>query len=166
MLLLPKGETLFIQGQETDLYELKSGLLKITRTQADGACLLFNIITPGEVFPHHSLISPQVTFGTASALVHSEIERISASSWYQALEQSPEKYRDLALILQKNLQRLQKRVVMTTVATPERIPLFREWLHTYCPGVALEEILTQEEIGQFLGMTRETVNRYLRKEKS
>ena len=55
---LHKGEILFRQGDSGQLYHLKSGLLKIIRVHEDGVPFLMNIITPDEMIPHHSLISP------------------------------------------------------------------------------------------------------------
>jgi CRP/FNR family transcriptional regulator, cyclic AMP receptor protein len=58
---------------------------------------------------------------------------------------------------------MQKRIDMITLPSKDQISYFREWLSIYCGDYPMEEILTQEEIGQFLGMSRETVNRQLRK---
>jgi CRP-like cAMP-binding protein len=109
------------------------------------------------------LLTPTAYYGTAIALTECEIERIQAQSWYQELENNPSKYRDVALLLQSTLRKVQKRVEMTTVAKPLRIPMFQEWIAQFVPNVFLLDLLTQEEIGQFLGMSRETVNRYFRK---
>jgi CRP/FNR family transcriptional regulator, cyclic AMP receptor protein len=125
--------------------------------------LLLNLLFPGEIIPHHSLISFHVYHGTVSALVTSEVERISAHDWYLILKQKPEKYREIASVLQENLRKMQKRIDMITLPSKDQISYFREWLSIYCGDYPMEEILTQEEIGQFLGMSRETVNRQLRK---
>lgn len=79
------------------------------------------------------------------------------------MEEKPYKYRELTLYLERTLRKLQQRIEMTTVAPKERIPLLKQWLSIYCSISSVEEVLTQEEIGQFLGMTRETVNRHLKK---
>ena len=94
---LHKGEILFRQGDSGQLYHLKSGLLKIIRVHEDGVPFLMNIITPDEMIPHHSLISPHPYNGTAIALVSCEVEPVPASQWYRELEQDPAKCRDIAL---------------------------------------------------------------------
>lgn len=76
-MLLHKGETLFRQGESGPLYQLKSGLLKIIRVHEDGSQILVNVIVPDEIIPHHSLISPNPYYGTAMALVTSEVEVLS-----------------------------------------------------------------------------------------
>jgi CRP-like cAMP-binding protein len=160
-LIINRGEILFSQGEMGDLYHLKSGLLKITHTHPNGDCSIVNLLVPEEVFPHHSLVSPKDYYGTAIAVLPSEVERISAEEWYTSLETNPVQYKVLAGILQDNLRKMQKRIEMTTLPAKDRIPYLREWLAVYCSGYAVDEILTQEEIGPFLGMSRETVNRNL-----
>jgi CRP-like cAMP-binding protein len=59
---------------------------------------------------------------------------------------------------------MQKRIEMITLPSKKRIPFFRDWISMYGKNYEMEEILTQEEIGQFLGMSRETVNRHMRRE--
>ncbi len=147
-----------------DLYHLKTGLLKVIRTQSNGDCVLLNLLVPGEIFPHHSLISPKEYHGTVIALLPSEVERIPIHDWYQSLIDKPEKNKEVAAILQDNLRKMQKRIEMTTLPSKKRIPFFRDWISMYGKNYEMEEILTQEEIGQFLGMSRETVNRHMRRE--
>ncbi len=86
---LHKGEILFRQGDSGQLYHLKSGLLKIIRVHEDGVPFLMNIITPDEMIPHHSLISPHPYNGTAIALVSCEVEPVPASQWYRELGAGP-----------------------------------------------------------------------------
>jgi len=162
-LILNKGEILFMQGDQGDLYQLDEGLIKVVRTQEDGQTMLFNILVPGEVFPHSSLITPAPYYGTTIALVTCKLRRIPAREWYEKLERNPSRYREVASLLEATIRKVQKRLEMTTVSANKRIPLFQKWLSTYFPGQAVDELLTQEEIGQFLGLRRETVNRYLKK---
>ncbi|MBD1371867.1 Crp/Fnr family transcriptional regulator [Hazenella sp. IB182357] len=159
---LSRGEVLFLQGETGKIYYLKSGLLKVSRIRADGSSFLFNILVPGERFPHHSLVVPQETFGTVSAMSVSEVQCLPAAEWYQLLAEKPEQYREVAFVLQTTLRKMQKRMELTTAPTKDRIPMLREWFAQFLPNLQLEDVLTQEEIGQFLGMTRETVNRQLR----
>jgi CRP/FNR family cyclic AMP-dependent transcriptional regulator len=164
---LHKGEILFRQGDSGQLYHLKSGLLKIIRVHEDGVPFLMNIITPDEMIPHHSLISPHPYNGTAIALVSCEVEPVPASQWYRELEQDPAKCRDIALLLQDKLRMMQKRIDQLTEVTPaEKLRKLLVWFKTYIGPAPITDVLTQEEIGQFLGLRRETVNRLLRAKSS
>ncbi|RUT36225.1 Crp/Fnr family transcriptional regulator [Paenibacillus zeisoli] len=163
-MILHKGEILFHQGDDgAYLYKIKSGLFKVTRLHENGNMVLFNILYPGETVPHHSLISPKETHGTAIALIRSEVEAIPADDWYRELEEDPKKPLEVASLLQEKVRFMQQRLDHLTVGTPaERLELLTQWMHSYSHGVPLTDFLTQEEIGQLIGVRRETVNRLLR----
>jgi CRP/FNR family transcriptional regulator, cyclic AMP receptor protein len=162
-MILHKGETLFRQGEKGPLYQLKSGLLKIVRIHQDGTPILVNIIVPNEIIPHHSLISPNPYYGTAVALVTCDVDILSAPEWYQELDRNPDKCRSIALLLQDKLRMMQQRIdQLTEVAPADKLRKLQIWLQTYVESAVLTNILTQDEIGQFIGLRRETVNRLLR----
>lgn len=162
-MILHKGETLFRQGETGPLYHLKSGMLKIIRVHKDGTPILVNIIVPGEIIPHHSLISPNPYYGTAVALVTCQIAILSANEWYKELEQNPDKCRDIALKLQDKLRMMQQRIDQLTEVSPaNRLLKLQAWFQSHVDVASLTDVLTQDEIGQFIGLRRETVNRLLR----
>lgn len=162
-MILQKGETLFRQGETGPLYHLKSGMLKIVRLHPDGSQLLVNIIVPNETIPHHSLISPNPYFGSAIALVKSEVDLLPRSDWYRELEENPERYRAIALQLQDKLRMMQQRIDQLTEISPaERLLKLQAWIQPYIAPSTLTDVLTQDEIGQFIGLRRETINRLLR----
>ncbi|MET3726549.1 CRP-like cAMP-binding protein [Fictibacillus halophilus] len=163
-MLMAKGEILFRQGEEGPLFRLESGLLKIVRVHEDGSQVLLNLIIPGEVIPHHSLSSPNEYNGTAIALLPCEITRIEPQQWYRSLEEEPYRYKEVALMLETKLRMMQQRVNQMSTLTPEgKIKKLQEWFANYFPNIQIEKVLTQEEIGQFVGLRRETVNRALKK---
>ncbi|MBH0168877.1 Crp/Fnr family transcriptional regulator [Fictibacillus sp. 18YEL24] len=163
-MLMAKGEILFRQGEEGPLFRLESGLLKIVRVHEDGSQVLLNLIIPGEVIPHHSLTSPNEYNGNAIALLPCEITRIEPQQWYRSLEEEPYRYKEVALMLETKLRMMQQRINQMSTLTPEgKIKKLQEWFANYFPNIQIEKVLTQEEIGQFVGLRRETVNRALKK---
>jgi CRP/FNR family cyclic AMP-dependent transcriptional regulator len=165
--ILHKGEILFRQGETGPLFRIKTGLFKVVRLQETGEEFMFNILVPGEMIPHHSLLSPKEYHGTAIALMTSEVDVIDPKTWYRSLEEQPKAYRDIALHLQSKLRLMQQRIDQLTAASPaEKLDLFEQWFRQYVGGYSLSDILTQEEIGQFIGLRRETVNRLLRAKRS
>jgi CRP/FNR family transcriptional regulator, cyclic AMP receptor protein len=163
-MLMAKGEILFRQGEEGPLFRLDNGLLKIVRVHEDGSQVLLNLIVSGEVIPHHSLTSPNEYNGTAIALLPSEITRIEPQLWYRSLEEDPYKYKEVALMLETKLRMMQQRINQMSTLTPEgKIRKLQNWFANYFPDIQIEKVLTQEEIGQFVGLRRETVNRALKK---
>ncbi|MFF2890234.1 Crp/Fnr family transcriptional regulator [Paenibacillus sp. NPDC057967] len=164
-MLLHKGETLFRQGETGDLFHLKSGMLKIMRIHEDGNPFLVNLIVAGETIPHHSLLSPMPYHGTAVALVTSEFERISPERWYDELNRDETKSREIALLLQSKLRMMQQRIDQLTQVTPaDKLVKLQQWFQTYIAPQTITDILTQDEIGQLIGLRRETVNRLLREQ--
>ncbi|CAM4358212.1 CRP-like cAMP-binding protein [Paenibacillus endophyticus] len=162
-MLLHKGQTLFHQGETGSLYHLRSGMLKIVRVHEDGNPFLVNLIVPDEIIPHHSLISPMPNHGTAVALVTCEVDLVSPQQWYGELERSPEKSREIALLLQGKLRMMQQRIdQLTQVAPADKLAKLQQWFALYIGSAPITDVLTQDEIGQLIGLRRETVNRLLR----
>lgn len=162
-MILHKGETLFRQGESGALYRLVSGLLKIVRLHEDGTPTLVNIIAPNEIIPHHSLISPNPNYGTAIALVTCKVDVLPATEWYRDLETNPGRCREIALLLQERLNMMQRRIDQLTETSPaDKLRKLQIWFSSYFKDVPLTELLTQDEIAQFVGLRRETVNRALR----
>ncbi|GIP37543.1 Crp/Fnr family transcriptional regulator [Paenibacillus sp. J31TS4] len=155
---------LFRQGDRGPLYHLREGMLKIVRLHPDGGVVLLNLIIPGEVIPHHSLLSPNDYHGTAVALVESEVDVLPAADWYRQLEEEPVRYKQAAEVLQSRLRMMQQRMDSLTAPLPaDRLRLFREWFSRYIRDTDVTDVLNQEEVGQWIGLRRETVNRLLRK---
>ncbi|WP_017811194.1 MULTISPECIES: Crp/Fnr family transcriptional regulator [Paenibacillus] len=162
-MIIHKGETLFRQGESGPLYRIKSGLFKIVRLHEDGSMFLFNIIVPGEMIPHHSLISPMNYHGTAIALISGEVEIVHAAEWYDQLNRDPARYHEVAALLQDKLRMMQQRIDQLTRVTPaDKLEQLQHWFATYLKDIPITEIITQDEIGQLIGLRRETVNRLLR----
>ncbi|AZN38671.1 Crp/Fnr family transcriptional regulator [Paenibacillus albus] len=162
-MILHKGETLFRQGEYGPLFHLKSGMLKIVRVHEDGSQFIVNIIVPGETIPHHSLISQSPYNGSAVALVTCEVDVLPEAAWYEALEQDAERCREVALQLQNKLRMMQQRIDQLTEVTPaKKLQKLESWFQHYIAPDTLTEVLTQDEIGQLIGLRRETINRLLR----
>lgn len=162
-MLLHKGETLFRQGEIGPLYHVKSGLFKIVRIHENGNPILMNIIVPGEMIPHHSLISPMPYHATAIALTTSMVETFPSQEWYESLIREPEKCLEIAQLLQSKLRMMQQRIdQLSQIAPADKLRKLQQWFETYIGPTSLTEVLTQDEIGQLIGLRRETINRLLR----
>lgn len=161
---LKPGDILFHQGDSGNLYHLRKGLVKIIRLKEDGSSTLLNLIFPGEIFPHHSLLTPKENFGTAVALLPSEVEVIPGEEWYPELEQNQKLLKEVALVIEEKLCMLQQRIDQLTAVRPAlRLELAERWFKELNPDLILSDLLTQEEIGQLIGVRRETVNRLLKR---
>lgn len=56
--------------------------MKITLHRGE---ILFRQGDPGEMVPHHSLISPKDCHGTETAMVTSTVKRMKAEAWHEEL---------------------------------------------------------------------------------
>jgi len=58
---------------------------------------------------------------------------------------------------------MQQRIDQLSEVSPaEKLNKLQRWFQSFVPVASLSEVLTQDEIGQFIGLRRETVNRLLR----
>jgi CRP-like cAMP-binding protein len=95
----------------------------------------------------------------------SEVEIIPPEEWYRGLKEDPKRCLNLALQLQDKLRMMQQRIdQLTEIAPAEKLRKLEEWFRACVSNVPLTDLLTQDEIGQFLGLRRETINRLLRRQ--
>jgi CRP/FNR family transcriptional regulator len=165
---LARGERLFHEGDDGDqLYVVLDGKIKLTRAAGDGRENLTSVLGPGEMFGELSLFDPRprtmgavaVTDARLAALAHDELR-----SW---LAERP----DVAMhLLRALVQRLRRTndvlsdLVFTDV--PGRVAkalldLAQRFGTQEEGGLQVNHDLTQEELAQLVGASRETVNKAL-----
>ena len=165
---IARGERLFGEGDAGDkLYVVLDGKIKLTRTAADGRENLLSVIGPGEMFGELSLFDPRPRTQTATALTDSKMAALD----HQALREWVTDRPDMALHLLRALaQRLRRtnevmtdlvftdvpgRVAKALLDLADRFGLQRP------DGLQVNHDLTQEELAQLVGASRETVNKAL-----
>ena len=165
---LARGDRLFGEGDAGDkLYVVLDGKIKLTRTAADGRENLLSVIGPGEMFGELSLFDPRPRTQTATALTETRLAALD----HQALRGWVTDRPDMALHLLRALaQRLRRtnevmtdlvftdvpgRVAKALLDLADRFGLQRP------DGLQVNHDLTQEELAQLVGASRETVNKAL-----
>jgi CRP/FNR family transcriptional regulator, cyclic AMP receptor protein len=165
---IARGERLFGEGDVGDkLYVVLDGKIKLTRTAADGRENLLSVIGPGEMFGELSLFDPRPRTQTATALTDTRLAALD----HQALRDWVTDRPDMALHLLRALaQRLRRtnevmtdlvftdvpgRVAKALLDLADRFGLQRP------DGLQVNHDLTQEELAQLVGASRETVNKAL-----
>ena len=165
---ITRGERLFGEGDVGDkLYVVLEGKIKLTRTAADGRENLLSVIGPGEMFGELSLFDPRPRTQTATALTDTRLGALD----HQALRDWVTDRPDMALHLLRALaQRLRRtnevmtdlvftdvpgRVAKALLDLADRFGLQRP------DGLQVNHDLTQEELAQLVGASRETVNKAL-----
>jgi CRP/FNR family transcriptional regulator, cyclic AMP receptor protein len=165
---LARGDRVFEEGASgNQLYVILDGKIKLTRAAADGRENLLSVLGPGEMFGELSLFDPRPRTASAVAVTDSRLGALAHDDLRSWLTGRP----DVALhLLQALAQRLRRAndvmadLVFTDV--PGRVAkalldLADRFGEARDGGLQLNHDLTQEELAQLVGASRETVNKAL-----
>jgi CRP/FNR family transcriptional regulator, cyclic AMP receptor protein len=165
---LHRGEHLFMEGDDGDaLYVVIEGKMKLTRAAADGRENLLSVIGPGEMFGELSLFDPRPRTSSASAVTDAVLASLKNEALMPLLRERPEVSLHLLRALAQRWRRaadVTADLVFTDV--PGRVAKnlldLAERFGTQEPdGLHVHHDLTQEELAQLVGASRETVNKAL-----
>jgi CRP/FNR family cyclic AMP-dependent transcriptional regulator len=165
---LSRGEHLFMEGQEGDrLYIVLDGKLKLTRAAADGRENLISVLGPGEMFGELSLFDPRPRTSSASAITDATLAGLAHGALIAWLGEHPDVSIHMLRALARRLRRAND-VVADLVFTdvPGRVAknlldLADRFGEQERDGLHVHHDLTQEELAQLVGASRETVNKAL-----
>ena len=165
---LSRGEHLFMEGQEGDrLYIVLDGKLKLTRAAADGRENLLSVLGPGEMFGELSLFDPRPRTSSASAITDATLAGLAHDALRAWLGDHPDVSIHMLRALARRLRRAND-VVADLVFTdvPGRVAknlldLADRFGEQERDGLHVHHDLTQEELAQLVGASRETVNKAL-----
>ncbi len=165
---LGRGQTLFSEGDEGDrLYVMLSGKVKLTRTSADGRENLLAVLGPGEMLGELSLFDPGPRTASAVAVTDAVLAGLGHDDLRPFIMRQPEVAVHLLKALATRLRRTND-VVADLVFTdvPGRVAkalldLAQRFGKEGEDGLHVHHDLTQEELAQFVGASRETVNKAL-----
>ena len=165
---LKKGQTLFKEGQTGDrLYLVKSGKVKLSHASGDGRESVFMVLGPGDMFGELSLFDPGPRTSTAIAVTDSEILGLGHSDLKPWLQDRPEVAQALLQALAHRLRRTSETMSDLVFAdVPGRVAkalleLGEKFGSKTGTGLSVHHDLTQEELAQLVGASRETVNKAL-----
>ena len=165
---LARADRVFEEGASgNQLYVVLDGKIKLTRAAADGRENLLSVLGPGEMFGELSLFDPRPRTASAVAVTDSRLGALAHDDLRSWLTGRP----DVALhLLQALAQRLRRAndvmadLVFTDV--PGRVAkalldLADRFGEPRDDGLLVNHDLTQEELAQLVGASRETVNKAL-----
>ena len=165
---LTRGERLFDEGDEGDrLYVVLDGKMKLTRASPDGRENLISLIGPGEMFGELSLFDPRPRTMSASAVTDVRLAALAHDYLRIWLNGRPDVATHLLAALARRLRRtneVMSDLVFTDV--PGRVAkalldLAARFGTRQEDGLQVNHDLTQEELAQLVGASRETVNKAL-----
>ena len=165
---LSRGQILFKEGDAGDqLFVVVDGKLKLGTTSNDGRENLLSILGPGDMFGELSLFDPGPRTATATAVVDSKLLALANDQVIGWVKEHPQVSLQL---LGRLAQRLRKandvlsdlvfadvpgRVAKAIIELGERFGTKKD------DGLHVNHELTQEELAQLVGASRETVNKAL-----
>ena len=161
----PQGSLLFVEGDSPrGVFILCRGRVKLSVTSSQGKTLILRIVQPGEALGLNSAVSGKPYQATAETLENCQIAFIKREDFLRLLEQHQEASIRAAQQLSSSYQIAlgQLRSLGLSNSAPERLARFLlDWAGGKDSerGVRARLTLTQEEIGQIIGTSRETVSR-------
>ena len=165
---IAKGSILFKEGDDGEhLYVIIDGKLKLGTSSGDGRENLLSILGPGEMFGELSLFDPGPRTSTATAVTDAKLLSLSHEKVIPWLKQNPEVSLQLLTRLSQRLRRTNEAVgdlVFSDVpgrVAKALIDLGDRFGKTTPEGLLVNHDLTQEELAQLVGASRETVNKAL-----
>jgi CRP/FNR family transcriptional regulator len=165
---LDRGERLFSEGDAGEkLYIILEGKIKLTRAAPDGRENLLSVHGPGEMFGELSLFDPIPRTSSATAVTSARLAGLAHDDLRSWLSTRPEVAMHLLQALAQRLRRIndvKADLVFTDV--PGRVAKalldLADRFGVLTPeGVQVNHDLTQEELAQLVGASRETVNKAL-----
>jgi CRP/FNR family cyclic AMP-dependent transcriptional regulator len=162
------GDTLFSEKQAASgVYLVREGKVRLSMNSTDGKRLSLRIARAGDILGLTAVLSGNKCETTAEALTVAKIIPISIAEFFGYLSRHPDVYRLVTqeVSLQYTLACEQLRTVGLSSSAPEK--LARLLLDLSENGQATEHgtrfrfLLTHEQIGEFIGASRETVTRTL-----
>lgn len=163
-----RGEVLFHEGDAGDrLFVVTDGKIKLGRTSADGRENLLAILGPGQMFGELSLFDPGPRSATATAVTDCEMQSLGHDELVRWLGDHPNVARALLHQLAARLRRTNEVVADLVFSdVPGRvakalIDLASRFGRKADDGIHVHHDLTQEELAQLVGASRETVNKAL-----
>lgn len=165
---MERGDVLFHEGDQGDkLYVIVEGKIKLGRTSSDGRENLLAILGPGEMFGELSLFDPGPRTATATAIAETQILGLSNEQLQRFITSRPYVAGTLLAALARRLRRTNENLAdLVFTDVPGRVAkalldLSRRFGRPVENGVMVAHDLTQEELAQLVGASRETVNKAL-----
>ncbi len=163
-----RSEVLFREGDSGDrLFVVADGKIKLGRTSADGRENLLAILGPGQMFGELSLFDPGPRSATVTAVTDVKLLVLGHDEMVRWLSGRPEVARGLLSQLAGRLRKANDVVADLVFSdVPGRVAkalldLSARFGRTADDGVHVHHDLTQEELAQLVGASRETVNKAL-----
>ena len=163
-----KDEILFLRGDPgTFLYLLESGRVKIALTSTEGKEMVLALLGAGDFFGELALIDGQPRSADALVMEASELLLLARADWLRFVEARPPVALHVMTVLSQRLRQTDEliheaaffdvpgRLASTLLRLADSIG------QQVGEGVTLGRRLTQVELAEMIGASRESVNKWL-----
>jgi CRP/FNR family cyclic AMP-dependent transcriptional regulator len=163
----PAGAALFVEGQVCrGVYILCKGRVKLSATSSAGQTLIFKIAQPGEVLGLNATLSGVAHETTAETGQPCQLNFVKRDDFVKFLTEHGDACMHAAIHLSRECQQAYQHLRSFVMSSaPERIArLMLDWSQGdsgMATAHGIKVALTHDEIGQIIGMSRETVTRTL-----
>jgi CRP/FNR family transcriptional regulator len=163
-----RGEVVFQQGDPAaELWLIANGRVKLTRTTTDQRETVLAVLGPGEVFGETCLLEGTPRAATATAISDTTLALVSSADVDLIIDSHPDVVPQLMQVLARRLRNANE--LLSELAfrdVPGRvakalIDLSARFGERTADGIHVAHGLTQEELAQFVGASREAVNKAL-----
>lgn len=165
---ISRGDELFVEGDPGEhLYVIVEGKIKLGTASSDGRESLLAVLGPGEMFGELSLFDPGPRTATATAIVDSKVLGLGHEDLGPWLSGRPAVSQELLKSLAQRLRRTNEALADLVFSdVPGRVAkalleLSEKFGSRRDDGLYVAHDMTQEELAQLVGASRETVNKAL-----
>ena len=162
-------DILFRKGDEgSQAYVILSGRLKITSAGEDGKETVLRIMDPGEVLGEIALLDGQPRSATVTALERTELLVIQRRDFLPFLERHPKTaiklLETISGLVRSISSQLEDRVFLNLPNRLARklIALADNYGKPHAEGTRIDLRISQGELGEMVGTSRESINKQLR----
>ncbi len=163
---LKRGATIFSKGDPgNSLFAVMSGTVKISVSSPDGRSAIFNLIGPGEIFGDIALLDGLARTADATANTNCEVFVIDRREFIPFVRSQPAlamKFIELLCARLRSTSDQVEQIILQNLPGRLASALIR-LSEKYKPAPGGRTIaVTQQEISEMVGMTRESINKQLR----
>ena len=164
----PRGTTIFDEGEPGDrLYIITSGKIKLARHAPDGRENLLTVMGPSDMFGELSIFDPGPRTSSAVCVTEVTAATMNSDMLKQWVADHPAIAQQLLRVLARRLRRTNNSLAdLIFTDVPGRVAkallqLANRFGTQEGTALRVHHDLTQEEIAQLVGASRETVNKAL-----
>jgi CRP-like cAMP-binding protein len=164
----PRAHVIFAEGEPGDrLYIIVSGKVKIGRRSGDGRENLLAVFGPSDMFGELSIFDPGPRTSTATTVTEVRAVTMDRAALHEWIGKRPEIADQLLRVIARRLRRTNNMLAdLIFTDVPGRVAkallqLAQRFGSQEAGMLRVTHDLTQEEIAQLVGASRETVNKAL-----